>query len=484
MKTLIILSPENPKDWSIPLKDVRKVLPALPSLGVGYVASFLKSKGMDVAILDAYAEDLDIESAVKRVKALGPDIVGFSVLTPAVPMSLKFAEAIKKYNKNSTIVWGGIHPSLMPAETLKSPYVDFVVRGEGEITFYQLIKTLEQNKDLGSVKGISYRKNGDVCHNPEREYIQDLDCLPFIDWEMFPMDRYRCLPHWKLAEPFYPMITSRGCPGKCTFCSLSTQGKINRSRSSENVADEMEQLATQRQAKQILLFDASFPVSKKKAIELCDKIISRGLNKKLVWTCETRVNFVDYELMRRMREAGCRKVAFGIESGVQQLLDNVKKGFKLDTVRKAVKNAKDAGLETLGFYLFGIPGETLELSKKTIRFAKELNTDIATFSLILPYPGTELYEQVRKEGSLRTVDWKKYSSLGSMSPYEPVYVPSGMSEDELVHIQQQAIRQYYFRPRMILMHLKKIHSFSDIARYFNTFVTVLKGFILKGKRKR
>ncbi|MDP3732093.1 MAG: radical SAM protein, partial [Candidatus Omnitrophota bacterium] len=456
--------------------------PALPSLGVGYIASFLKSKGIDVKILDAYAEGLNIEAASKIVKEINPDIVGFSVLTPAVPMSLRLAEAIKNNNKNIIIVFGGIHPSLMPDETLQSPYVDFVVRGEGEITFYELVKALRDNPaGVEGVKGVSYRRNGAIQHNPDREYIKDLDSLPHIEWEMFPMDKYRCLPHWKVAEPFYPMITSRGCPARCTFCSLSTQGKVNRSRSARNVADELESLVKNKNARQILVLDASFPVSKERAFELLDEIIKRGLHKKLAWTCETRVNFVDYLLMKKMREAGCRKVAFGIESGVQELLDNVKKGFRLDAVRKAVKSAKEAGLEVIAFYMFGLPGETIEMSMKTIDFAIELNTDIATFSLTVPYPGTELYEQAKKEGLLKTIDWEKYSSLGSMTPYEPAYVPKGMTKEELVYIQQRAIKRYYFRPGMILMHIKKLRSFDDLMKYINTFITIAKGFFLKAR---
>lgn len=482
MKVLIVISPENPKDWSIPLKDVRNVLPALPSLGVGYISSFLRSKGIDTVILDAYAEDLNIESTVKRIKEINPDIIGFSVLTPAIPIALKLAEAVKNNNKNIITVFGGIHPSLMPEETLKNLNVDFVVRGEGEITFYELVKALEKKEpDIENIKGISYRRDGGIWHNPDREYIKDLDCLPYIDWGMFPMDKYRCLPHWKITEPFYPMITSRGCPARCTFCSLSTQGKVNRPRSSKNVASEIEYLVDKKGAKQIMLLDASFPVSREKAFELLDEIIKRGLNKKMVWTCETRVNFVDLALMEKMREAGCRKVAFGVETGNQQLLNNVKKGFELDTVRKAVKNAKGAGLEVIAFYMFGLPGETIEMSRKTIEFAIELNTDIATFSLTVPYPGTELYEEIKKEGSLKTIDWEKYSSLGSMTPYEPVYVPKGMTKEELVSIQQQAIKRYYFRPRMMLLHFKKIRSFADFMKYFNTFITIAKGFLFKNK---
>lgn len=484
MKVIIVIPPENPQDWSISLKDVRNVLPALPSLGVGYIASFLKSKDIDITILDAYAEGLNIESASKRIRELNPDIVGFSVLTPAVPMSLKLAETIKNNNKNIIIIFGGIHPSLMPEETLKNPTVDFVVRGEGEITFYELVRAFEKDQsDVEKIKGISYRKNGGIWHTPDREYIQDLDCLPYIDWEMFPMKKYRCLPHWKIAEPFYPMITSRGCPARCTFCSLSTQGKVNRARSSKNVVDEIEYLVNKRKANQILVLDASFPVSKDRAFELCNEIIKRRLNKKMAWTCETRVNFVDYPLLKRMREAGCKKVAFGIESGVQELLDNVKKGFRLESVRKAVKNAKEAGLEVIAFYMFGLPGETIEMSKKTIEFAIELNTDIATFSLTVPYPGTELYEQIKKEGALKNIDWEKYSSLGSMTPYEPVYVPKGMTKEELVFIQQRAIKEYYFRPKMILLHFKKIRSLDDFMRYFHTFITIVKGFFLKSKIK-
>ncbi|MEE9175676.1 MAG: radical SAM protein, partial [Thermodesulfobacteriota bacterium] len=374
-------------------------------------------------------------------------------------------------------VLGNIHPTLLPRETLGDNTTDFIVRGEGEETFIELLNVLSNSKnnhDFSKIKGLSYRDGNTVVNNPDRECITDLDHLPYPAWHLFPIEKFNNLPlHWMIKKPCFIMMFSRGCPYRCTFCSLISQKP--RYRKPKYVVDEMLFLAEQYGAKQIIFMDAAFSLNKKKVIELCNEMIKRGVPKKLVWLCETRVNHVDQEMLDKMYEAGCRRIAFGIESGVQSLLNDVKKGFTLDQARSAIRMCKKAKIETITFFMLGLPNETRDLSMKTIAFAKELDPDFAKFNLTVPYPGTKLYEDAVEDGTLKSMDWTYFMSNIAMTSYEPVYIPKNMTKTDLLEIQKIAIKQFYLRPRIIFRHILKIRSFDDIKHYLKTGWFMIKG---------
>lgn len=483
MKVLLI---HPPIDIEKNLGSFKSISEATPPLGLAYLASVLCNNRVDVVILDAFAENLSIEEIVDKVKKLNPGVIGFSMVTPTVPICCELAIKVKEVC-NAIIVFGGIHPSLLTKETLSNKAVDIVIRGEGEFSFLELVKAIENGKKLSTVKGISYKKGNKIFNNLDRHFIRDLDRVPFPAWHLFDLDKYRPLPHWVLTsskKPIFPMLTSRGCPYRCTYCSLQTVGRVHRKRSVKNVVDEIEWLVNKFNATQIMFWDATFPLVKERGMVLCNEIINRGLHKKIKWMTETRVNVVDLELLKKMKESGCKRIAYGLESGNQQLLDNIKKGFKLEQVRIAVKLTKRAGIEVLAYFMLGLPGETKELSRQTIDFAKELNADYTKFNLTVPYPGTEMWELALKEGSVKSRDWGSFNSFAALSTFNPIYVPLGMTKEELVTMTRQAFKEYYFRPNIILNHLLKINSLDSLNKYLKIFMVLVKFMLNQGTMKQ
>ncbi|MBU1946373.1 MAG: B12-binding domain-containing radical SAM protein [Nanoarchaeota archaeon] len=479
MKIVLISPPGNIEKT---LGKLKKLSSAMPPMGLAYTAANLIKNSFEVEIVDSFASNLSIEQTIDTIKNKNPDIVGLSVLTPGAPIAHRVAKGIKQYNQDIKIIFGGAHAALLPEETLSDNNVDFVVRAEGEVSIVEIAKALEKGDAFENIKNISYRKSSKIVHNPEGDYILNLDELPFPAWHLLDLNLYGAPPHWDLKSPCFPLMASRGCPYRCTYCSLKTMGKQYRKRSVNNVVDEIEWLVNKFNAKEIMFMDAAFPLDKKWGIEICNELIKRDLHKKIVWLCETRVNHVDLELLKKMREAGCRRVAYGIESGVQELLNNIKKGFKIEQVREAIKMTKQADLEIIAYFMLGLPGETKELSLKTIEFAKELDADFVKFNLAVPYPGTEMYDQAVKEGTLKSMDWELYTSFSAMTGFDPVYTPKGMSKEDLMDIQKLAIRKYYFRPHYIIKHLSKMRSFKDISRDLKAGLSLIKGITNKKKK--
>ncbi len=483
----LILLINAPTDLNKTLGKFKKFSEATPPLGLAYVAAVLLDKGENVLVLDAYAELLNLDETINRIKKTNPGIIGISCLTPTAPAAHTLSKKIKEILPSCKIIFGGVHPTLLSNEILKDTSVDIVIRGEGEYCFYEIVKNLKNKKSLKEIKGISYRDGERIIHNGDREEIMDLDNVPFPAWHLFPLKLYRPLPHWSLVSPnipIYPILTSRGCAYNCTFCSLHSTIKKFRVRSAKNVVDEIEYLNKRFNVKQLMFWDATFPLKKELGINICKEIIKRGLHKKIKWMCEARVDHIDFETLRWMKKAGCKRVAYGIESGVQSLLNNIRKGFTLDQVRKAIQVTKKAKIEILAYFMLGLPGETKELSQKTIDFAKELNADYTKFNLTVPYPGTVLYDQAIKEGCIKTMDWSKYSSFAALSSYEPVYVPKGMAKEDLIMMTQKAFKEYYFRPIIILKHLKKLNSVGNIKIYFKAICMFFNEFILHPKSKK
>jgi len=328
-----------------------------------------------------------------------------------------------------------------------------------------LVKYIKRGYSLKKIHGISYRKNGKIVHTPERPFIEDLDNLPFPAWHLFPLAKYHPPPHWTIKLPALPLLSSRGCPYSCTFCSLITQGKRHRVRSPKNVVDEIEFDVSEYGTKEIMFWDATFPLNKKIGEKICKEIIKRGLHKEIVWLSEARVDRVDKDLLTLMKKSGCRRVAYGIESAVQRILNNVKKGFTIEQAETAVRLTRKIGLETIGYFMLGLPGETEQTALATIEFAKRIDPDFSKFNLTVPYPGSQLFNEAVKGGALNSRNWDDFSSLSGYSDYEPVYVPKNMTAEKLKKIQRDAMRKFYLRPRKMLRYICKMRSIQDVKTY-------------------
>lgn len=478
MKTILI---NPPMDQEIALGRLKRIsaLTTMMPMGLAYIAAILQHQGYDVEIIDGYAESLSIKEIVERVLSKRCSLVGLSCVTPVIPTAHTLAMKLKREDRNLKICLGGCHPSIMPEETLKDENVDYVIRGEGELTVLSLVEAIEKGDSPEGISGLSYRHDGTIVHNTKRELVRDLDTIPYPAYNLLPMHLYTAPPHWQVATPAFQMMASRGCPFKCTFCGIKTQGKRVRQRSVKGVIDEMILLKNRYGAREIMFVDPIFPYGRDWAMEFCDSLISQRLHRQMVWVTETRVDRVDQTLLNRMYAAGCRVIGYGIESGVQELLNIAKKGFKLEQVEKAVKMTQRAGIRVYGSFILGLPGETVETARETIELAKRLNIDFPKFNLLVPYPGSEIYEQLLSEGLINSVDWEQYTSFSSMTNYDPAYVPSSISLEELKRIHKESYRSCYFRPRFILHHLTNIRSLNDIKNYLVVMRAFWEGIIRK-----
>jgi len=434
-----------------------------PPLGLAYIAALLEQNGLEVGIIDAPTQNMSSSDVLSEIKRRAPDIVGISVLTPNAHRGLAIAREVKDEFSNTKIILGGPHASILGKRILEeNSFVDIVVQGEGEYTALEIA----QGHPLEQVNGICYRVNGTVVSTSPRGYIENLDKLPFPARHLLPMRMYRPHPNQYSRLPVVHMLATRGCPYRCTFCSKSVFGRIYRTRSANNVIDEIKLCMQEFKAKEIAFVDDEFVIKRSWTLEFCNRLIDDDLD--IVWRCSARVNTVDRQLLELMAKAGCYDISYGIEAGSQLLLDTIRKDITLDQVRDAVKWTKEAGIGVTASFMLALPGESPDLAEKTIDFAIELDPAYAQFCVTTPYPGTELYRQCQDYGVVR-YDYSKYTI------WDPVFVPHGYKdEEEIRQIERSAFKRFYLRPKYIWKQLKKIRSIEDLKRNFDGFKMLMR----------
>jgi len=441
---------------------------ALP-LNLAYLAGYLRAKRPDIEIevLDCEGLGLTYPKIEQEIKKINPDLIGITVPTPAFAQVLEICRIIKQeISKDIITVLGGPHPTALPKETIAEEDIDICVVFEGEIAFTELINALDKKTSLKEVKGVLFKDNeGEVIETGVREPIKDLDSLPFPARDFFDTDLYfppptKRISKWKAGN----MITSRGCPYQCTYCmaSFMWQRKV-RFRSIGDVIREIEECINKYRIREFNFHDELFTVNKKRTIEFCQEVVKRKLD--IAWVCMIRVDFADEETLREMKKAGCRKIMFGFESGSQMILDKMKKRVALEKAEEAVRVVKKVGIKTAGNFMIGNIGETVETIRQTIDLAKKLNTDTMAFFVASPYPGTEFYQTAKKNGYFRKdLEWKDFTLVSNNLP--PLNLP-GLSAEKILEWQKRAYREYYMRPKYILMKLFSIHSWVDILNLYN-----------------
>jgi radical SAM superfamily enzyme YgiQ (UPF0313 family) len=318
-----------------------------------------------------------------------PHVVGISAMTPDIIWAAKIAKGIKAALPHVPIVIGGPHINAMPRESLEEfPYFDLAIVGEGEFAMLELADSQENgnlDSSLNDIKGIAFRNGKDIIVNPPREYIRDLDALPFPAWDLFPLPRTNN----------YPIYATRGCPFNCKFCQRVLGNKIRR-RSVKNVVEEIEWVLDTFKTNGFWFGDETFGVNKQWTSQLLDSMIEKGFSSKAVWHAQTRVDLLSEDLLNKMKQAGCDAVAFGIESGNQGILSKTSKNIKLEDAKTAVALCKRLGIKTRSFFILGHPYETVETIKDTIDFAVKLNTTFVSFAVMVPYPGTEVWRLAKR----------------------------------------------------------------------------------------
>ncbi len=426
MKVLLI----NPPDTASKYKFIA------PPLGISYIAAVLEENGIDVNIIDGSAIEMSWEELENEITNFSPDLIGITALTPTINQGLKAAEIGKKACPDAYVALGGYHPTFTYNELLKNDCIDFIICGEGEYTMLELVQTIQRGGDFKKVKGIATRK----FTTPPRPIIEDLDEIPFPARHLLPMDEYKIL-NMKLTTG--TLISGRGCPHKCSFCSSAAMhGHKLRMRSAENIVDEMEHLVDVHDAEMMAFMDDTFTMNRKRVEEVCSEIKERDLD--FYWGATARVDTLSEKLLRKMKDSGCITLFLGVESADQQHLDNLNKKITLDRIRNTFELTRKLDVRTIASAVLGMPGDTRQSIERTINFVKSLNPSYAIFSLATPYPGTDFYIMASEQNLIKVNDWSKYTLLS------PVLETVDCSLEELKNLQKKAFKDFYLRPSYII----------------------------------
>jgi magnesium-protoporphyrin IX monomethyl ester (oxidative) cyclase len=488
MKVLLI----QPPSTLMPIERPHVVVP----LGTAYIAAVLE-KNHEVEVLDCVAlgwssylsewkgkeikSDEPIHFGLSwgeiedKIRKTSPDLVGISnSYSCQADNAYKTAEIVKKINPETLVVFGGAHPTSYPSKVLEEKNIDIVIIGEGEETIRELCEKIESGESYADVKGIAFMEGREIKINPRREFIQNIDSIPLPARHLLPMDEYFAAnsthgggDKW---TPVTSMITSRGCPGICVFCSIhGIWGNAWRARTPKNVVDEIEQLVNKYGVKEIHFEDDNLTLNKKRMIEICDEIKSRGLNGKFRWTTPNSVMVatLDEEVIIKMKESGCYSLSFGIESGSKRILKEViRKNVPFDRLREIIKTCKKLDIETAGSFIIGLPGETKETFRQTIDFAKSLDLDKASFLAATPFPGTKLYDICKEKGYIpEDLNWSDLRTIGSA-----VISTEEFSKEDVLEWQKRGYREFYSSPkRMVKTLLQNIKSPSKTKRLLSRY---------------
>lgn len=433
-------------------------------LNLAYLASYLlKAKpDLDVSILDCENLRLKYDKIEDQLKQIKPDIVGITLPTPAFNQVLEVSRIIKRLSSDIKVVVGGPHPTAFPVETTKEDPVDISVYGEGEITFTEIVDSLQNNSSLKNIKGIAYKDEyGNVKLNEPRPLISDLDLIPFPAKYLLPLEIYFAPPTKRESNKRSTnMITSRGCPYECTYCMARViWNKRVRFRSVKNVVDEIEECVKRYNLAEFNFHDELFTLKRDRTIEICREVRRRKLD--ISWICMVRVDYVWEDVLREMKKAGCKKIMFGFESGDQEILNIMKKKTTIKQAIEAVKLVKKVGIKTGGNFMLGNIGETEESIRKSIDLAKRLNTDTVAFFIASPYPGTEFYNVAKERGFFRNgLEWKDFTLVADRAK-PPLNLP-GLTSERIAYWQKRAYREYYLNPKYILQKFLSVNSIVDI----------------------
>lgn len=444
-------------------------------MGLAYIASFLEKRQRHVRILDAAVLGMNLKDIEQFLKDNYFDIIGVTMLTPAYSAVLNTLKITKKVSPRTVTVCGGPHPTAIPRETLEEiKELDIVCMGEGEHTMYEIVKTLENNEDFSKIKGIAFRQGDKIVINAPRPYEKNLDTFPIPARHLLPIERYSLTASRTRGGRYCPtVIVARGCPFRCAFC-FRIFGSTFRHHSIERIIEELKLLINKYQASQVNLEADTISLDKKFLISLCDAIMSNGINKKIKWTCENRVDTIDENVLRKMKKAGCWQISYGVESGVQRLLDIILKGTKLEQIQRIFELTRKHGISIRSFFMLGLPTETREESYQTIEFAKKLDADWAQFTLTIPYPGTHLYSLVENSEDLKSKNWDEYNTWAGWKEGRLPYVTEGRTEEELRNLQRTAFYRFYMRPKIFFRFLRKsLSSFSESREILSGFLTLL-----------
>ncbi|MEX2682986.1 MAG: radical SAM protein [Candidatus Sigynarchaeota archaeon] len=444
-----------------------------PPLGIAYLAAVLIRRGHDVRVFDAAVKNLGIEQLKNMVHDFDPAIIGFTTNVATATMACYTAKVFKKAMPQANIVFGGPWATIEADTIIKRRLADIVVLGEGEETIVQLASAIENGGEFESVDGIAFpNKAGDIIKTKNRPFIQDLDSLPFPAWNLLPNSKHY---HYNNRYyPFYPILTSRGCPFDCIYCTKVVHGYKMRYRSVENVIAEIRFLKERYKIKELIIADDNFTQDPERAEQIFDRIYEEKLDIKILFSNGIRSDIYSERLVAKMKRAGVYRVFLGIESGNQLMVNKIKKGLRLDVVRGFVELLRKYNIEQGGYFMLGLPDDTPATMMDTIRFALQLRIK-PHFHKTIAIPGTKLYEQVKdcvqNKGLMFDASFSKSGATFERYP--------GQGKDMMRAIKQGYAR-FFFNPRTIINLISETRTMQDVFWAFNSGLRILEMTFGKG----
>ncbi len=429
----------------------------LPPLGTISIYRWLKEKGYSVDFRDTQFGDLTKESLGQFLRDKAYDMVALPLFTPTANYVFETARFVRSLLPNCVIVYGGVHATSLSAESLgESAECDFVIRREGELTIVELIETLKKHStDFSGIRGLTWRKDKlSAIKNPDRALLPELDELPVGMFGDLDLSRYIPHPTQYIKLPNYPFVMQRGCPYSCSFCEAHVAlGKKLRLLSPRRVIEELKILKYEKGARGLYFQDSTFTINRKYITEVFELMIKEGLND-LLWSCTTRTDRVDPELLALMYQAGCRNILYGIESGNEQSLKVIEKGITVERQAQGVAWTHKAKITMTNSFIICLPGETEEMVNNTIQFAKKLAAQMSLFYLPVPYPASALYKACKADGGIR--QWDKWSDFLAIDFDNPIYVNPLIGKERMKYWYKRAFVDYYSSPQVWMNNLKAL----------------------------
>lgn len=444
MKVLLMMPPMSIKDNYANLETVAA---NMPSLGLAYIFSAFEEAGCEVRFKDYQGQKISIEEITDYIESEQFDMVGMQTYITNINTCFEVSAIIKNKIPNIKTILGGAHATIFPDMVIKHPAIDFVCISEAEYTVKELVECLnngQSEEGMKNILGLFYKdKNGKVCKNPSRPLEKDLDNFPMPKYEIFNASQYYPAVHIR-GKRVQNMITSRGCPFKCTFCAATrVYGSTFRYISVERSIKEMKLLKEKFNTDSLQIYDDNFTTNKKRVIELCKRMIEEKLNFK--WVCYTRADLIgDEEMLLSMKKAGCYLIVVGMESGNERILKLINKKLDLNVARKNLKLANKCKINVLSSFMIGLPSATVDEIENTIRFSTSVGLTYATYPIFTPYPGTPIYEDAKFYGTIHSQNFDEYSRWG-----DGIYSTKGLSPQIYRKLQTKAFRTFYFRPSIL-----------------------------------
>jgi anaerobic magnesium-protoporphyrin IX monomethyl ester cyclase len=448
---------------------------ATPPLGLMYLAAYLEAySDHQVEIIDAQVEENGLSAVENRIRTYRPDVVGITAMTMILLDVVGVVELIKRVQPSIRVVVGGPHAHLFPEETARLTGVDFVIQGEGEEAFKELLDHIDDVAQLGRTPGVAFLNADELVNVGPRAPIENLDALPFPARHLVPQNRYSSV--LAKRDPVTTLFTSRGCPFKCTFCDRPHLGKRFRARSGQNVVDEIE-TCTDRGIHQFLIYDDTFTVNKQRVLDICAQIRRRGLD--IGFDIRARVDTVDEEMLKDLKAAGCEGIHYGVESGSERVLRTLKKGIDLDHTRRIFNLTRERGIASLAYFMIGNPGETLRDVEMTFALMKRLDPDYVHITVLTPFPGTRIYEDGLRCGLLEGDTWRAFAEKPDPA-FQPPFWSEFFSRKQLDDLLVKGYRQFYLRPSYIARRTVRLRSVGDLKKKVRAGLRVLG---MRGLRK-